>query len=292
MNARRASLSVPGSSERMLMKTIGLEVDEVIADLEDSVARESKESARNLVCEVLERQGSLAPTVSVRVNALDGPWGEPDVVELVRRAGPWIGSLIVPKVERAGEIAAVDRLLDRLGDQAGRVRVQALIETAAGLMRAAEIASASPRLEALILGYADLAASLGRAPGLNSPESWLFAQETVLVAARATGLQAIDGPYLEIGDEAGLRQRAEHVRALGFDGKWAIHPAQIPVITAVFTPAPEEVAEALSVLAALANAEGRGAVEFRGGMIDEASRKVALEVLSRARAAGLEGVPS
>ena len=292
MNARRCSLSVPGSSERMLVKTIGLEVDEVIADLEDSVAAESKEPARELVGVVLEREESLAPAVAVRINALDGPWGERDVVELVLRAGPQIASLIVPKVERAEDIAAVAGLLDRLGDQAAGVRIQALVETAAGLLRAAEIACASPRLESLIVGYLDLAASLGRAPGLTAPESWLYAQETVLVAARASGLQAIDGPYLEIRDEAGLRRRAEHVRALGFDGKWAVHPAQIPIINEVFTPAPEEIARALSVLEALAQAAGRGAVEFHGGMIDEASRKLALEVIARARAAGMEGVPT
>ena len=291
MNARRCSLSVPGSSERMLLKTIGLEVDEVIADLEDSVAAESKEPARDLVGAVLEREERLAPAVAVRVNALDGPWGERDVAELVLRAGPRIGSLIVPKVERAQDVEAVARLLDRLGDQAAGVRIQALVETAAGLLRTAEIASASSRLEALIVGYADLAASLGRAPELTTPESWLYAQETVLVAARASGLQAIDGPYLEIRDEAGLRRRAEHVRALGFDGKWAVHPAQIAIINEVFTPAPAEIARALSVLEALAQAAGRGAVEFRGAMIDEASRKLALEVIARARAAGMEGVP-
>ena len=126
MNARRCSLSVPGSSERMLLKTIGLEVDEVIADLEDSVAAESKEPARELVGVVLEREESLAPAVAVRINALDGPWGERDVVELVLRAGPQIASLIVPKVERAEDIAAVAGLLDRLGDQAAGVRIQAL----------------------------------------------------------------------------------------------------------------------------------------------------------------------
>ena len=286
MNARRCSLSVPGSSERMLLKTAALEVDEVIADLEDSVATESKEPARNLVGAVLEREESLAPAVAVRINALDGPWGERDVVDLVLRVGPRIGSLIVPKVERAEDVAAVARLLDRLGEQAAGVRIQALVETAAGLLRAGEIASASPRLDALILGYADLAASLGRTPRLTAPESWLYAQETVLIAARAFGLQAIDGPYLEIRDEAGLRHRAEHVRALGFDGKWAVHPAQIPVIDEVFTPAPEEIAQAISVLEALAQATGRGAVELQGAMIDEASRKHALEVVARARAAG------
>ena len=290
MNARRSSLSVPGSSERMLLKTIGLDVDEVVVDLEDSVAAESKEHARDLACSVLGREQALAPTVTVRINSPDGPWGERDVMELVRRVGSRIGSLIVPKVERAEDVAAVDRLLDQFGERAAAVRLQALIETAGGLLRAGEIASASPRLETLIVGYADLAASLGRAPGPAPPESWLYAQEAVLIAARAYGLQAIDGPYLEIRDEPGLRRRAEHARGLGYDGKWAVHPAQLPIINDVFTPSSEEIARALSVLEALANAEGRGAVEFRGAMIDEASRKVALQVMSRARAAGLEGV--
>lgn len=273
----------------MLLKTIRLDVDEVVVDLEDSVAANSKQLARDLACAVLERE-ELAPTVAVRINSLDGPWGERDVVELARRAGPQIGSLIIPKAERAEDLEAVDRLLDQFGDRAAGVCLQALVETAGGLLRAGEIASASPRLESLIVGYADLAASLGRAPGPMAPESWLYAQETVLVAARASELQAIDGPYLEIRDDAGLRRRAEHARALGFDGKWAVHPAQLPIINDVFTPAPEEVARALSVLDALANAEGHGAVEFRGAMIDEASRKLALQVMSRARAAGLEEV--
>jgi len=290
MRARRSALSVPGSSERMLVKAIGLEVDEVIADLEDSVAADAKEPARELVAAFLEREESLAPAVAVRINTLESPWGERDVVDLVGRVGSRIGSLIVPKVERAADVAAVERLLDGLGDRADGVGLQALVETAGGLLRVGEIAAASPRLEALILGYADLAASLGRGPGLSPPESWLFAQETVLVASRAYGLQAVDGPYLEIRDEAGLRRRVEHVRALGFDGKWAVHPEQLAIINAAFTPAPEELARAQSVLDALAHAEGRGAVELQGAMIDEASRKMALEVIARARAAGLEGV--
>jgi citrate lyase subunit beta/citryl-CoA lyase len=292
MNARRSSLSVPGSSERMLLKTSGLEADEVIADLEDSVAADKKEPARELVCAFLARTEPLGPAIAVRINEPAGPWGERDVEELVRSAGSRIESLIIPKVERAEDVVAVARLLDQLGDEAAGVRLQALVETAAGLLHAGEIASSSSRLEALIIGYADLAASLGRAPAPSGPESWLHAQETVLVAARAYGLQAIDGPYLDIKNEAGLQQRAEHVRALGFDGKWAIHPAQLAIINAVFTPAPEEVARARAVLDALSNADGRGAVEFQGEMIDEASRKLALAVIARARAAGLEGLPT
>ena len=153
----------------MLLKATRLDADEVVADLEDSVAVDAKARARELVAAFLEQAESLAPTVAVRVNALAGPWGERDVVELVRRAGPQIGSLILPKVERAEDVAAVERLLDGLGGRAEHVRLQALIETAAGLLRVGEIAAASSRLEALILGYADLAASLGRAPGVTTP---------------------------------------------------------------------------------------------------------------------------
>jgi citrate lyase subunit beta / citryl-CoA lyase len=290
MHARRTSLSVPGSSQRMLEKAIGLETDEVVADLEDSVSAGEKEPARELVATVLRREEGLAPAVAVRINALSGPWGERDVVELVSRAGPQIGSLIVPKVERAEDIVAVERLLEKVGAGAEGVGLQALVETAAGLLRVGEVASASSRLEALILGYADLAASLGRASAASAPESWLYAQERVLVAARAFGLQAIDGPYLEIRDDSGLRRRVEHVRALGFDGKWAVHPGQLAIINAGFTPESEELARAHAILDALADAEGRGAVEFQGEMIDEASRKLALEVVARGLAAGLEEV--
>jgi citrate lyase subunit beta/citryl-CoA lyase len=290
MRARRSSLSVPGSSERMLAKAVGLHADELIADLEDAVDAGSKEQARELVAGFLEAQPASAGTLSVRINTLASPWGERDVVELARRAGPRIATLIVPKVESAAELAAVGRLLDDAGDAARSVGLQALVETAAGLLRAGEIAAASPRLESLILGYADLGASLGRAPGAGAPERWLYAQETVLVAARAFGVQAIDGPYLEIRDEDGLALRAGHVRGLGFDGKWAVHPSQIAIINAAFTPSLEELAHAHAVLDALAGAEGRGAVELGGAMIDEASRKHALEIVARGRAAGLEEV--
>jgi citrate lyase subunit beta / citryl-CoA lyase len=288
VRARRSSLSVPGSSERMLSKAFGLPADEIVVDLEDAVAADQKEHARELVAEFLSRERSAA-IVAVRINALASPWGARDVVELLRRAGRRIDSLIVPKVERPEDIAEVERLLDAQGAPVRGVRLQALVETAAGLLHVAEIAAASPRLEALILGYADLAASLGRAPGMMGPGSWLYAQETVLVAARAFGLQMIDGPYLEIRDEEGLRLRVEHVRALGFDGKWAVHPDQLAIINASFTPMPGEIARARAILDALEHAEERGAVELHGEMIDEASRKLALQVIARSRAAGVEG---
>lgn len=273
----------------MLGKAPTLAADELVLDLEDAVPVAGKDDARERVVVALA-SGSLAGrNVAVRVNGLDTPWCHRDVLLLVERAGGAVGSLVLPKVERGGDVEWVDRYLVMLGEPAVGIRLQALIETAAGLAAAAEIAAASPRLDALILGYADLSASLGRVSGAaDGPEQWLHAQETVLTAARSASIQAIDGPYLAIRDGDGLRRRAEHARDLGFDGKWAVHPAQVPVLDEVFTPSAAEFDRAVGVLDVLERAErgnGRGAVEFANEMIDEASRKLALRIVARGRAA-------
>jgi citrate lyase beta subunit len=282
MSARRSSLSVPGSSEKMLAKAGGLPADEIVIDLEDSVAAAAKADARDLVCRVLAEGRLGAGLLSVRVNAIDSDWWRDDVTALADRAGSAIDSLVVPKVERAEDVLEIERMLERRGASMG---IQALVETAAGVMRVGDIATASPRLDALILGYADLAASLGRADPEAAPERWLYAQDALLVAARAAGIAAIDGPYLALADEPGLRAWAEHVRDLGYDGKWAIHPSQLAVINDTFTPAGDEVERAEAILAALAKAESAGqggAAQLDGKMIDEASRKQAEQVVARA----------
>ena len=282
MRVRRSCLSVPGSSEKMLAKAGGLQADEIVIDLEDSVAAGAKNEARELVCRVLAEGRLGAGLVAVRVNALDSPWYRDDVAALAERAGPAVDSLVVPKVETAEDVREVERMLD---DREAAMQIQALVETAAGLVRVAEIATASPRLDALILGYADLAASLGRSNPEAASERWLYAQEALLVAARAAGVGAIDGPYLAIADEQGLRRWAEHVRDLGYDGKWAIHPSQLEMINHTFTPGDAEVERARAVLAVLEQAESdgaQGAVELDGKMIDEASRKQAEQVVARA----------
>ena len=282
MSARRSSLSVPGSSEKMLAKAGGLPADEIVIDLEDSVAAAAKADARDLVCRVLAEGRLGAGLLSVRVNAIDSDWWRDDVTALADRAGSAIDSLVVPKVERAEDVLEIERMLERRGASMG---IQALVETAAGVMRVGDIATASPRLDALILGYADLAASLGRAEPEAAPERWLYAQDALLVAARAAGIAAIDGPYLALADERGLRAWAKHVRDLGYDGKWAIHPSQLAVINDTFTPAGDEVERAEAILAALAKAESAGeggAAQLDGKMIDEASRKQAEQVVARA----------
>jgi citrate lyase subunit beta/citryl-CoA lyase len=268
----------------MIAGARGLPADEVVLDLEDAVAPAAKEEARALVVAAVREGDWGGRSVAVRINPLAGPFGDADVAALVEGAGPALASLVVPKVESAAELERVGALL---GERP--IGLQALLETAAGVAGAVGIARATPRLEALIVGFADLAASLGRSAAARYPgDRWHFVRESVLVAARAAGLQAIDGPHLEIADLAGLAVEAERARALGFDGKWALHPSQIGPVNDAFTPAREEVDRAAQVLAALDGAEaGRGALMLDGEMVDEASAKLARLVVARAKAAGL-----
>lgn len=290
--ARRSCLAVPGSSARKLAKAAGAGADEVVIDLEDAVAVSAKDEARAAVTEALDSIDWSATTVSVRVNAPRSPWCHLDIAALAALP-EWPDSLVLPKVESAGDLAFLDRLLDGAEAAAGRrrpLRVQALIETAAGLGRVQEIAAASARLDALIIGYADLAASLGRtASGAADLDAWRPAQEAVLTAARAHGLQAIDGPYLGVDAGTAFQAAALRARNLGFDGKWAIHPSQVAPLNHLFTPTPQEVERARAVIGALEQAEqeaGDGAVALDGEMIDEAIRAAALRVLARAPGEG------
>jgi citrate lyase subunit beta / citryl-CoA lyase len=286
--ARRSCLSVPGSSEKMLAKAPGLPADEIVVDLEDAVAAGVKDEARARVVAALGDDAWRDVAVSVRVNAPGTPWCHLDLAAIGGLASR-PAAVVVPKVESAGDLAFVDRLLDGVEAAAGRsrpVRVQALIETAAGLARVDEIAAASARLDALILGYADLAASLGRsAAGARDLDAWRPAQDRVLTAARAHGVQAIDGPYLGIAVDDGFTAAVARARDLGFDGKWAIHPSQLDALNEAFTPSREEVDAARAVVAALAAAErgaAAGAVALDGQMLDEAIRVAALRTLARA----------
>ena len=277
-SARRSCLSVPGSSERKLAKAPQLAADEVVIDLEDAVAVDAKDAARATTVQALASWSG--PGVAVRVNAPGTPWCHLDIAAV--GALPVLpASIVVPKVQGAGDLAFVDRLLDGVeagSDRGVPLRVQALIETAAGLARIDEIAAASPRLDALILGYADLAASLG---GARDLDAWLPAQHAVVVAARANGVQAIDGPYLGVAADDAFRSAAARARDLGFDGKWAIHPSQVPALNETFTPGEAEVARARAIVDALESAE-EGAVTLDGEMLDEAVRAAALRVLARA----------
>jgi citrate lyase subunit beta/citryl-CoA lyase len=281
-------MSVPGSSAKMLAKAPTRGADEIVIDLEDAVATSAKDEARATVVVALAEPAWQGVNCSVRVNAPRTPWCHADIMALASVPyGP--ASIVVPKVESAGDLAFVERLLDGVEAAAGStrpLRVQALIETAAGVSHVLEIAAASPRLDALILGYADLSASIGRAAGASAPlDSWLAIQDQILLAARTNDLAAIDGPYLGIAVDEGFTAAAERARDMGFDGKWAIHPAQVAALNELFTPSADEVEHARAVIDALEQAErsgGAGAVALDGQMLDEAVRVAALRVLARA----------
>jgi len=278
----------------MLAKARTLAPDEVVIDLEDSVAAPAKAQARAAVTATVARGDWGERAVAVRINGPATRWCHRDVIDVIAGAGDAPVSLVVPKVESPGELEFVARLAGMVEQEAGRttpVGLQALIETATGLRHIHAIAHASPRLEALIVGYADLSTSLGLPSGGAYPgDRWHHVLETVLVAARDAGLQAIDGPYLAIADRDGFRAAAQRAHALGYDGKWALHPTQIEVLNDLFAPSADELARARAVLDALAAAErdeSRGAVMLDGAMIDEASRKLAAQVVGRGAAAGV-----
>jgi citrate lyase subunit beta/citryl-CoA lyase len=286
MNRRRACLVVPAAPAAKLAKGATLAADEVVLDLEDAVLPPVKDEARAAVVSALGGEWA-ADSVAVRVNAIGSPWCHSDFAALAA-SGREVVTAVLPKVEHAHDLAFADRLLAGAEAASGRttpVRLIALIETAAGLAAATEIARASERLDGLVLGYADLAASLGR-PSAGAAQDWRFAQESVLIAARAVGIQAIDGPHLGTRDDDAFRSGAMHARTLGFDGKWAIHPAQLDTLRGMFTPTDEEVADAREVLLALelAAAEGAGAVAAGDRMLDEALAVSARRVLARAGA--------
>lgn len=279
----------------MLAKARALDVSEVVLDLEDAVVPERKAAALDLAVAALAG-GFSAGRVSVRVNPPRTPWAHAELIALAG-APATPATVIVPKVESAGDLAFVERLLDGAQAAAGaiaRIGVQALIETAAGVARMGEITAASPRLEALILGYADLGVSLGRTEaGARDLDRWLAVQDAVIVAARVAGVRAIDGPFLSIDDVAGLRASARRAAELGFDGKWAIHPAQLDPIRDAFTPSEQALTRARAIVAALGEAEraGDGTLALDGQMIDEPVRLAALRTLALAGiepAAGME----
>ncbi|WP_433609829.1 HpcH/HpaI aldolase/citrate lyase family protein [Prescottella agglutinans] len=272
---RRCALVAPGSNERKIVKALESDADEVVLDLEDAVITARKDEARALVCRIVGEHRT-DPTVTVRVNALGTAWALDDL----RTVGVLDGvGIVLPKVDTPDDMITADRLLTELGSTA---RLQALIETPQGVRSIDEICSATDRLETVVIGYADLGAALGRGDGYV-PERWLHVQDRVLIAARAAGIQAIDGPHLSVADDAGFRAAAQWTRDLGFDGKWVIHPQQIGAATEIFTPTKAAVEHARRVLDAMVEAEtaGAGAAQLDGQMLDEAVAVAARRVLAQ-----------
>jgi citrate lyase subunit beta / citryl-CoA lyase len=300
--ARRTCHAVPGSSERFLAKAAQLQADEVFLDLEDAVAAGEKDRARGQVIAALQQQRFTAPTVVVRVNGTDTPHYYKDLVQVVEQAGGRLDAIMLTKVRTPGDVEMTDKLLTQIelatGLEPRKIGIEAQIEDATGLIACEAIAAASPRMETLIFGPGDYSAAvgipittIGGAPDGYPGDHLNYVYSKLVVAARAAGIQAIDGPYAAVEDVEGLRTRSRLARALGLDGKWTIHPGQIDVVNEVFTPTREEWERAEAMLAAYeqAGTEGRGAAMFDGEMIDEANRKMAERLAGAGRAAGYGG---
>lgn len=307
MRVRRTCLSVPGSNDRMLEKARGLGADMVFLDLEDSVSPLVKDVARANAAQAIREGGYAAPILGVRLNDASSPWMPEDleaVVAASAAASRGIDTIVLPKVDRAAALHVLDVALTqaerRHGLPVGAIGIEAQIESASALERVHEIAGATARLESLVFGPADVIASMqmrtlsvGDQPeGYELGDAFHYPLMRLLVAARAHGVQAVDGPYPRIADGEGLNRLSRSSAALGFDGKWVLHPNQIDIVNAAFTPSQQEFERAHEILAAYEHAisragGARGAVMLGDEMVDEASRKMALAIHARGRAAGL-----
>jgi citrate lyase subunit beta/citryl-CoA lyase len=289
----------------MLDKARGLKSDQLFMDLEDAVAPLAKADARKNIVQALNEGGYDDKIRAVRVNDWTTQWTYTDVIEIVEGAGANLDCIMLPKVQTADQIVALDLLLTQLertnGLEVGRLGIEAQIENAMGLININAIAAASPRIESIIFGPADFMASINmkslvvgeQPPGYDTGDAYHHILMSILMAARAYNKQAIDGPYLGIKDLEGFRRVAGRSAALGFDGKWALHPDQIELANEVFSPKQEDYDHAEMILDAYdwatSSAGGaKGAVMLGDEMIDEASRKMALVVSAKGRAAGMK----
>ncbi|MUN39763.1 CoA ester lyase [Actinomadura sp. NEAU-AAG5] len=302
MRSRRTTLAVPSSNPRFIEKARDLPADEVLLDLEDAVAASAKEGARAQVVAALNEGGWGGKVRVVRINDLETPWAYRDVIEVVEGAGAELDAIMLPKASDASHVQWLDRLLTQIeramGYEVGRIGIEAQIEDARAMVGIDAIAAASPRLESLVLGPGDLMASINmktlvvgeQPPGYTEGDAYHYIFMRILMAARAHDLQAIDGPYFNIRDVDAFTRVAERAAALGFDGKWVLHPSQIEAGNAVFSPSQDDYDHAELILDAYEHAtkvEGRGAATLGDEMIDEASRKMALVIAAKGRAAGL-----
>lgn len=298
---RRSCLSTPGANERFLVKAPTVVADMTFLDLEDSVAPLEKVAARAKVVDAIKNLAWDDRVLCVRINAWDTQWTYGDVIEVVGQAGPRLDELMLPKVQSAAQVIALDLLLTQVeknvGLPVGHIGIEAQIETTRGLLNVEEICAASPRLETIIFGPADFAASM-EMPVLTGGvevegypgDHFHYVFNKILMAGRANGLQVIDGPYLYVRNLEGLEKYAQRTRMLGYDGKWALTPDQATTLNSVYSPTQEQFDRAMAILDAYQVAtetQRSGAVMFGDEMIDEASAKIAKKFVARGRRAGL-----
>jgi malyl-CoA/(S)-citramalyl-CoA lyase len=297
----RCQLFGPGSRPAIFEKMAASAADVINLDLEDSVSPDDKPQARRNVIEAIGDIDWGNKHLSVRINGLDTPYWYRDVVELLENASERLDQIMIPKVGNAADVYAVDALASAVEAATGRgkrISFEVIIESAAGIAHVEEIAAASPRLQAMSLGAADFAASMGmQTTGIGGTQEnyymlhegrkywgdpWHWAQAAIVAACRTHGLLPVDGPFGDFSDDDGFIAQARRSATLGMVGKWAIHPRQVALANQVFTPSPEQVAEAREILAAMekARAEGAGAAVYKGRLVDIASIRQA-EVIVR-----------
>jgi len=284
----------------MMGKGPGTNADMVFLDLEDAVAPKEKEASRSKIVTAIKTLDWGDKVLCVRINDWSTKWTAYDIMEVVGNSGDRLDEIMLPKVENAAQIVAADLLLRQVeianGLAVGHIGIEAQIETARGLINVEEICAASKRIETIVFGPADFSASMempvltGGVQISDYPgDHFHYVFSKILMAGRANGLQVIDGPFLHIRDNDGLRDYSKRARTLGFDGKWALHPDQVDVLNDVFSPTQEQFDKAWHILDAYRLAtedDGKGAVMFGNEMIDEASRKMALKFISRGERAG------
>ncbi|MGI3163875.1 L-malyl-CoA/beta-methylmalyl-CoA lyase [Pseudooceanicola sp. 200-1SW] len=299
----RCQLFGPGSNTKLFAKMAASAADVINLDLEDAVAPDDKEQARKNVIEAIGDVDWGNKTLSVRINGLDTPWWYRDVVDLLEQCGDRLDQIMIPKVGCAGDIYAVDALVSAIETAKGRAKrigFEVIIESAAGLAHVEEIAAASPRMQAMSLGAADFAASMGmQTTGIGGTQEdyymlregqkywsdpWHWAQTAIVAACRTHGLLPVDGPFGDFSDDDGFRAQALRSATLGMVGKWAIHPKQIALANEVFTPSEAKVTEAREILAAMDEAKrtGAGATVYKGRLVDIASIKQAEVIVKQA----------
>ncbi|MFB9150916.1 L-malyl-CoA/beta-methylmalyl-CoA lyase [Roseovarius ramblicola] len=299
----RCQLFGPGSNAKLFEKMAASAADVINIDLEDSVAPTDKDAARANTVRAINEVDWGNKTLSVRINGLDSPFWYRDVVDLLEQGGDRLDQIMIPKAGCASDIYAVDALVTSVEAAKGRekrIAFEAIIETAAGISHVEEIAAASPRMQALSLGAADFAASMGMSTtGIGGTQEnyymlregekywadpWHWAQANIVAACRTHGLLPVDGPFGDFSDDEGFRAQARRSATLGMVGKWAIHPKQVALSNEIFTPTDEAVQEAREILAAMeeAKARGEGATTYKGRLVDIASIKQAEVIVKQA----------
>jgi len=296
--ARRCQLSVPGSSDKMMAKAAGLNVDHVFLDLEDAVAPSAKPKARGMIVDALNDLTWNPRTVCVRINDVATQWCHDDIIEVITGAGAKLDTIMLTKAKSAHDVMFVHLMLDQLEQKLGlphRIGIECLIEEVEGMMNVNEIAACSDRLECLIFGMGDYSASQQmqvQSVGESGPypgDVWHYPRYQMTIACRANGIDPVDGPYANFRNPDSYRREAERAHALGMVGKWAIHPSQVEIAQQVFSPAEDLIAIARKQKMAYAEAleQGLGAINVDGVMIDAASIRIVQNLLDRADLYGM-----